>query len=80
MKEPDIPMSNSSNNEDRLQTLELSLMHLQKDYDQLNEVVIDLANRHEQLQRSFAKLTDQFNESQQPESTRDPESEKPPHY
>ena len=55
-------------------------MHLQKDYDQLNEVVIDLANRHEKLQQSFTKLTDQFNETQQPETPRDPESEKPPHY
>ena len=73
-------MSNSSNNEARMQNLELSLMHLQKDYDQLNEVVIDLANRHEQLKQSFAKLTDQFNESQQPETPRDPEAEKPPHY
>ena len=73
-------MGNSSNDEDRLQNLELSLMHLQKDYDQLNEVVIDLANRHEQLQNAYAKLTDQFKESQQPETPRDAESEKPPHY
>jgi len=73
-------MSNSSKDEDRLQNLELSLMHLQKDYDQLNEVVIDLANRHQQLQQSFAKLTDQLEQSQQPETPRDPEAEKPPHY
>ncbi len=73
-------MGSSSNNEDRLQKLELSLMHLQNDYDQLNEVVIELANKNERLQQAFAKLTDQFKESQRPESPRDPESEKPPHY
>jgi uncharacterized coiled-coil protein SlyX len=73
-------MSNSSTDEDRLQNLELSLMHLQKDYDQLNEVVIDLANRHEQLQKSFVKLTAQLEHAQQAETPRDAESEKPPHY
>jgi uncharacterized coiled-coil protein SlyX len=71
---------NKSSNEDRLQNLELSLMHLQNDYDQLNEVVIDQAKRLDQLQRSIAKLTDQVQASKQPDEPRDPEAEKPPHY
>ena len=73
-------MGSSSNNEDRLQKLELSLMHLQNDYDQLNEVVIDQANRLELLQLSISKLTDQVAQSKQPTEPRDPEAEKPPHY
>ena len=73
-------MGSSSNNEDRLQKLELSLMHLQNDYDQLNEVVIDQANRLELLQRSISKLTDRVAQSKQPTEPRDPEAEKPPHY
>jgi uncharacterized coiled-coil protein SlyX len=66
--------------EQRLQKLELSLMHLQNDYDQLNQVVIDQANRLEQLKRSVAKLTDQLERAKEPAEARNAEEEKPPHY
>jgi len=66
---------------ERIMELEFQLAHLQRLYDQLNEVVTNQALAYDRLQRQLTLLQSQVKNIQlkslPPE---DPLSEKPPHY
>lgn len=68
-------------NQQRLNDLESKLMYLQKDYDALNETVLENTRRLEQLTMEIARLNvqlrSQVDAAEQPRSLED---EKPPHY
>ena len=66
---------------ERLNEVEIQLTHLQRQYDQLNEVVIDQTSRIDGLIRSIKMLEaklQRMEASDGPQSTL--EDEKPPHY
>ena len=65
---------------ERVTELESSQMHFQKDYDSLNEVVLDLANRLERMTLAVERLSRRVEANSEPESPRNLEDEKPPHY
>ena len=65
----------------RLEKLEFELAHLNRLYDQLNEVVTEQAMRLDSQSRTIRRLTDQLNElKEKPLPMSDPLDEKPPHY
>lgn len=65
----------------RLNNLESSLAYLQKDYDSLNEAVLENTKRLEQIKQAVTHLTRQLegliDASNEPRRVED---EKPPHY
>jgi SlyX protein len=66
---------------DRITELEVQLAHLQRLYEQLNEVVTEQAMRADRRDRRIVELQDQLKAlktKSEPES--DPLDEKPPHY
>ncbi len=69
-----------SQNTDRLTELETSLMHLQSDYDSLNDVVLENAKRLDKLSSLLQKLTSRIEAVTEPVEQRNAEDEKPPHY
>ncbi len=76
-------MTNSNETDaNRLTKLELALMHLQNDYDSLNEMVLKNGSRLDEVHGMLQRLTVKF-ESQQhsiESQARKAEDEKPPHY
>ena len=64
----------------RVTELELSLMHLQNDYESLNEVVLENAKRLDSMSNMIQQLTDRISDAKDPEPVRKAEDEKPPHY
>ena len=64
----------------RVTELESTLMHLQNDYDALNEVVLENANRLEQMSASIQRLTARLESASSDPAPRKLEDEKPPHY
>ena len=66
----------------RITELEISLAHVQRLFDQLNEVVTSEAIRSDRMQRRITELEQQIKSSKakQPEEQRSLEDEKPPHY
>jgi uncharacterized coiled-coil protein SlyX len=73
-------MDETQKNSARLTNLESSLMHLQNDFDALNEVVLDQSRRLDQLTKMIERLTERFEQAAASESPRRAEDEKPPHY
>ena len=73
-------MEENQNNSDRINNLEASVMHLQKDYDALNEVVLENVLRIEKLTKTIQGLTDQIQSLSEPRAKRSAEDEIPPHY
>ena len=69
-------------NQQRINELESKLMYLQNDYDALNETVLENTRRLEQLTMDIARLTVQLRVQAEsiPETPRNLEDEKPPHY
>ena len=67
--------------EQRLNDLESALAYLQKDYDALNETVLENTNRLERMKNVVDRLTNQIqgliNSAAEERSAED---EKPPHY
>ena len=65
----------------RITDLETALMHLQNDFEAINEVVLSNGRRMDELHSLLERLTDRF-EAHQDESDeeRNLEDEKPPHY
>jgi len=55
-------------------------MHLQKDYDALNEVVLENANRLEKMSAMIQQLTARIESASGDTAPRKLEDEKPPHY
>ena len=69
--------------EQRLQTLELNVAHLQRLNEQLNEVVTQQAFEADKAARRIVQLENQvkeFKEKRQAGESLDPLDEKPPHY
>jgi len=65
----------------RLTALESSMMHLQNDYDSLNEAVLENTRRLEKLVVMLERLTQRVDAASADGSTpRNAEDEKPPHY
>ncbi|MFK7767770.1 MAG: SlyX family protein [Mariniblastus sp.] len=73
-------MDPNEHNAKRLTNLETSLMHLQSDYDSLNEVVLDNARRLDKMAAMLQRLTEKFEAASEPVQERNAEDEKPPHY
>ena len=66
---------------ERVTGLESTLMHLQNDYDALNEVVLENANRLEKMSSMIQQLTARLESvSSNDVAPRKLEDEKPPHY
>jgi SlyX protein len=67
--------------DDRMTELEIQLAHVQRLYEQLNEVVTAQATQTDRMERRILQLQNQLKElkaKQEPEI--DPLDEKPPHY
>ena len=73
-------MEEKEKNAVRLTDMETSMMHLQNDYDSLNEVVLENARRIEQMAKAIQRLTDRLQAATEPQSDREAEDEVPPHY
>ena len=71
----------SHNSDDRLTHLEMGLAHLQRLFDQLNEVVTAQSLENQQMQRQIKELREQIKRlKDKPEQAVDLLDEKPPHY
>ncbi len=72
----------NSNNDPsaRIIELELQLMHLQKDFDSLNSMVLKQGRRLDELSGLVQQLTNKLESPAQPAVERDLHDEKPPHY
>ena len=71
------PIDSASN---RIMELELQLMHLQKDFESLNDVVLEQHRRLEEHQRIIDGLIRKLETGSGDPDQRNPEDEKPPHY
>ena len=74
-------MNDSNSAQPRLSELEFQAAHVQRLYDQLNEVVTQQSGLIDRLQRRVAKLEHQLQDARHKSETPiDPYDEKPPHY
>ena len=66
----------------RMTDLEVGLAHVQRLYEQLNEVVTEQAMQSDRMQRKIASLEQQFRsvKEKQTDESGSLEDEKPPHY
>lgn len=70
---------------ERIADLEIELAHMQRLYEQLNEVVTEQAMALDKAMKQIKKWDDRFSDlksslSMSQADERDPLSEKPPHY
>ena len=73
-------MDGVEENAKRLTNLETSMMHLQNDFETLNEVVLDNARRLERMANTIKALSDRLQAASAPTPQREAEDEVPPHY
>lgn len=73
-------MSDNNSAEERLVRLESLAMHLQHDFETLNGVVLEQRAILERLERALNRLDSRLATLGEVEETRDPLSERPPHY
>ncbi len=73
-------MTSNDRDSDRMTELEFSMMHLQKDFESLNEVVLQNGKRMDELKSLIQRLSDRLDASLDPAEPRSLEDEKPPHY
>ena len=73
-------MNADGKDSERITNLETAIMHLQNDFEALNEVVLSNSRRLDDLQALLQRLTDKFEAQQGETEERNPEDEKPPHY
>ena len=65
----------------RITDLETALMHLQNDFEAINEVVLSNSRRMDELHALLERLSDRFEAHKgASEEERTLEDEKPPHY
>lgn len=64
----------------RITELESSMMHLQNDYESLNEVVLENVQRLEKMRLIVERLESRLRAGSESESERKAEDEVPPHY
>ena len=66
---------------DRLTDLEFGLTHIQRMYEQLNEVVTAQSLANQRMEQRISQLQEQIKQlKEKPQSAPDPLDEKPPHY
>jgi uncharacterized coiled-coil protein SlyX len=66
---------------DRITDLEISLTHIQRMYEQLNEVVTSQSLANQRLEQQISQLKEQIKQlKEKPQPAIDPMQEKPPHY
>ncbi len=66
---------------DRITDLEISLTHIQRMYEQLNEVVTAQSLANQRMVQRIDQLQEQIKQlKEKPQPTADPLDEKPPHY
>lgn len=71
----------SSQRHDRMMELEIQLAHVQRLYEQLNEVVTAQSLEMNRMERRIAQLQIQLKDLKaKPLPASDPLDEKPPHY
>ncbi len=73
-------MNPNENDLNRITNLENAIMHLQNDFESLNEVVLANSRRLDRLDALLQRLSDKFAAQQTGSNDRDLEDEKPPHY
>ena len=73
-------MDQSEKDRKRSTELESSMMHLQNDYESLNEVVLENAQRLEKMRIVIERLESRLRVSSESDSERKAEDEVPPHY
>jgi uncharacterized coiled-coil protein SlyX len=73
-------MDQSEKDRKRITELETSMMHLQNDYESLNEVVLENAQRLEKMRIVIERLESRLRISSESDSERKAEDEVPPHY
>ena len=73
-------MNPNENDLNRITNLENAIMHLQNDFESLNEVVLANSRRLDRLDGLLQRLSDKFAAQQADSNDRDLEDEKPPHY
>ena len=64
----------------RLTNLETLMMHLQNDFETLNEVVLENVRRLERMANTIQALSDRLQAASEPTSHAEAEDEIPPHY
>lgn len=64
----------------RVTELELHWMQLQRDFEGLNEVVLDQQRELQVWRTAFARMEARLQSLSEPEPPRDPLAERPPHY
>ncbi|MGY8746519.1 MAG: SlyX family protein [Pirellulales bacterium] len=73
-------MDQTEKDRKRITELETSMMHLQNDYESLNEVVLENAQRLEKMRIVIERLESRLRISSESDSERKAEDEVPPHY
>lgn len=66
--------------EERLQRIESALAHLQHDLDALNESLASHFRRLQSFEERFVRIEHEIEAIHEGPETRDPDSERPPHY
>ena len=73
-------MDKSERDRKRITELESSMMHLQNDYESLNEVVLENVHRLEKMRLIIERLESRLQANSEAEPERKAEDEVPPHY
>lgn len=73
-------MASADNLSDRVQSLEMMLMHMQHDVEQLNDVILSQQNEIRALRALVERFEGRLEQAIGDPEVRDIEAEKPPHY
>ena len=73
-------MTDDPGTTDRLTAIESLLMHLQHEFEQLSEAILEQRRELDSLRRDMACLSGQVASLELGPEQRDPKLEKPPHY
>ena len=75
-----IMQSGNDTSEGRLVRIESALAHLQHDIEQLNQSLTEHFRRLQNFEQRFTRIEHEIEVLGESPESRDPESEKPPHY
>lgn len=70
----------SDNTSDRLVSLEMALAHVQRDFEQVHQVALELQRELRHVMLRLQRLEQRFESMDEEPEIRSPESERPPHY
>jgi SlyX protein len=70
----------SSQLDERLIRIEMSLAHLQQDIDAINESLLNHLQRIQAFEGRFSRIEAAVDRLSEPAEQRDPGNEQPPHY